>query len=131
MGLLAANTEAHGIPGLLLGDGEQVVLAVPARTLPTLNEMALILLFAPAALILYFLIHRTFRRVAYVITTKRVLVLEPEGTAREIAIADIRRTRTLRGAMMVHGAGGAVLWLPRLRDGWQFDTVLTRVRQLQ
>ncbi|MDC0657883.1 hypothetical protein N6L27_07755 [Leisingera sp. SS27] len=114
---------------LVLRDGEQVVHAVHARIAPTLTEILVIVLCAPVALVIWLFVHRAFRSATYVITTQRVLVVEKQGMSSEVAIKDIRRLRTVRGAMMIHTAETR-LWLPRLPDGWQFETILNRVRQL-
>ncbi|KIC24930.1 MULTISPECIES: hypothetical protein [unclassified Leisingera] len=110
-------------------EGEQIVHAVHARIAPTLTEVVIIVLCAPVALVIWLFVHRAFRSATYVITTQRVLVVERRGACSEVAIKDIQRLRTFRGAMMIHAAETR-LWLPRLPDGWQFETILNRVRQL-
>ncbi|KIC36955.1 hypothetical protein [Leisingera sp. ANG-M7] len=112
-----------------LHEGEQLVHAVHARIAPTLSEILAIVLFAPVALVIWLAVHRAFRSTTYVITTQRVLAVEKQGQCGEVSIKDIQRLRTFRGAMMIHAAETR-LWLPRLPDGWQFETILNRVRQL-
>ena len=114
---------------ILLNEDEQLVYAVHARIAPTLTEIAVIVLCAPVALVVWLFAHRVFRSATYVITTQRVLVVEKQGTSDGISIAEIQRVRTRRRAMMIYG-GGKRLWLPRLPDGWHFEAILNKVRQL-
>ncbi|MCA0857982.1 hypothetical protein [Phaeobacter italicus] len=114
---------------IVLNDGEQVVHAVHARILPTLTEVGVIALCAPLALVIWLFVHRSFRSSTYVITTQRVLSVERSGVCDEVGIGDIQRLKTRRGAMMIY-AGGKRLWLPRLPDGWHFETVLNNVQRL-
>ncbi|AUQ73060.1 hypothetical protein [Phaeobacter piscinae] len=113
-----------------LSDGEQVVYATHARIAPTLSEIIVIVLCAPVALVIWLFIHRAFRSVTYIITTHRVLIVEKQGIADQIGIQDIQRVKARRRAMMISGTGKR-LWLARLQNGWQFDTILTRVRALR
>ncbi|GLO68816.1 hypothetical protein MACH17_03330 [Phaeobacter inhibens] len=110
--------------------GEQVVHATHARIAPTLTEVVVILLCAPVALVIWLFIHRAFRSVTYIMTTQRVLIVEKQGIADQIRIQDIQRVQARRHAMMISGMGKR-LWLARLQNGWQFDTILTRVRELR
>ena len=109
---------------------EQLVHAVEGRILPTFSDFFWIVLFAPSLIFLVWLsVHRLFRSVTYIITTQRVLVVEPQGVVDEIQIKDIQRTRTRRRAMMIHGPSNR-LWLSRLPDAWRFEAILERVRKL-
>lgn len=110
-------------------EGEQLVYAVHARIAPTLTEVVITVLCAPVVLVVWLFVHRAFRSATYVITTRRVLAVDKQGQFGEVAIRDIQRLRTFRGAMMIH-AVETRLWLPRLPDGRQFETILNRVRQL-
>ncbi|ATG40939.1 MULTISPECIES: hypothetical protein [Phaeobacter] len=113
-----------------LSDGEQVVYATHARIAPTLSEIIVIVLCAPVALVIWLFIHRAFRSVTYIITTRRVLIVEKQGIADQIGIQDIQRVKARRRAVMISGISKR-LWLARLQNGWQFDTILTRVRALR
>ncbi|MEK0164540.1 hypothetical protein VWX35_10620 [Phaeobacter sp. A36a-5a] len=110
--------------------GEQVVHATHARIALTLTEVIVIVLCAPLALVIWLFIHRAFRSVTYIMTTQRVLIVEKQGIADQIRIQDIQRVRARRHAMVISGMGKC-LWLARLQNGWQFDTILTRVRELR
>ncbi|UWR88704.1 hypothetical protein [Phaeobacter inhibens] len=110
--------------------GEQVVHATHARIAPTLTEVIVIVLCAPVALVIWLFIHRAFRSVTYIMTTQRVLIVEKQGIADQIRIQDIQRVQARRHAVMI-SVMGKRLWLARLQNGWQFDTILTRVRELR
>ncbi|APG45846.1 hypothetical protein [Phaeobacter porticola] len=110
--------------------GEQFVHATHARIAPTLSEMIVIVLCAPVALVIWLFIHRAFRSVTYIITTRRVLIVEKQGILDQICIQDIQRVKVRRRALMISGKSKR-LWLARLQNGWQFDTILTRVRALR
>ncbi|MFS4581182.1 hypothetical protein [Phaeobacter sp. C3_T13_0] len=112
-----------------LNTGEQLVYAVHARNVPTLTEVVVIVLCAPLAMVIWLFVHRVFRSSTYVITTQRVLSVERSGACVELAIKDIQRMKTRRGAMVIV-AGDKRLWLPRLPDGWHFETVLNKVKKL-
>ncbi|NSY39791.1 hypothetical protein [Leisingera sp. ANG59] len=114
---------------IVLHECEQLVYAVHARIAPTLTEVLVVVLCAPVALVIWLFVHRAFRSATYVINTRRVLAVDKQGAFGEVAIRNIRRLKTFRGAMMVH-AGETRLWLPRLPNGWQFETILNKVRQL-
>lgn len=64
---------------ILLNEDEQIVHAVHASIAPTFTEIAVIVLCAPVALVIWLFVHRVFRSAAYVITTQRVLVVEKRG----------------------------------------------------
>ncbi|MEX0305391.1 MAG: hypothetical protein AB3N24_23475 [Leisingera sp.] len=114
---------------ILLNEDEQLVYAVHARIAPTLTEVVVVVLCAPVALVIWLFVHRAFRSATYVITTQRVLVVEKQGTCDEVEVSAIQRLKTRRGAMKIY-AGGKRLWLPRLPDGWHFESILNKVRQL-
>ncbi|KII13904.1 hypothetical protein [Phaeobacter sp. S60] len=113
-----------------LSDGEQVVHATHARIAPTLTEMIVIVLCAPVALVIWLFIHRAFLSVTYIITTRRVMIVDKQGIADQIRIQDIQRVKARQRAMMISGMSRR-LWLARLQNGGQFDTILTRVRALR
>ncbi|AHD08102.1 hypothetical protein [Phaeobacter gallaeciensis] len=117
-------------PAIELLEGEQAVHATHARIAPTLNEIIVIVLCAPVALVIWLFIHRSFRSVTYIITTRRVLIVEKQGIVDQIRIQDIQRVKVRRRAVMIF-AMRKRLWLARLQNGWQFDTILTRVRALR
>ncbi|AHB86008.1 hypothetical protein KQ247_11120 [Ruegeria pomeroyi] len=114
---------------ILLSEAEQVVFTTHARIAPTLTELVIIVVFAPIALVIWLFIHRSFRSTVYMITTKRVLVIEKQGIVDQIPIQDIQRVTGRRRSMMIYGSDTR-LWLARLQDGWQFETILERVRKL-
>lgn len=122
-----ADLYDHG--PVVLEEGEQVVYAVHARIAPTLTEVAVIVLCAPLAMVIWLFLHRGGRSSTYVITTRRVLSVERTGACSGVYINDIQHLKTRRGAMMIV-AGGKRLWLPRLPDGWHFEAVLGKVRCL-
>lgn len=115
---------------LQLEEGEQVVQTIRGRVSPTISDLTLIVLFSPTLMLVIWLsLHRLFRPVTYILTTRRVLVMEPQSVVDEMAIKDIQRIRTLRNAMMIQSSSGP-LWLSRLPDAWQFEATLEKVRQL-
>ncbi|AZV80249.1 hypothetical protein EBB79_01310 [Parasedimentitalea marina] len=115
---------------LQLEEGEQRVQIIRGRVSPTISDLALIVLFSPTLMLVIWLsLHRLFRPVAYILTTQRVLVMEPQNVVGEIAIKDIQRIRTLRKAMMIQSPSSR-LWLSRLPDAWQFEATLEKIRQL-
>ncbi|MEO9780803.1 MAG: hypothetical protein ABJH07_22220 [Sedimentitalea sp.] len=112
---------------LTLENDEQIVFAAAARSFPTLWEIIVFVLFSPALAVLPALaVHYAFRRSVYVITTRRVLAIEPERVAGEMRLLDIVGFRGTRKALMIRSGSGC-LWLSRLQDAWQFETIVKRV----
>lgn len=89
---------------MLLGENEQMVLAVDGRALPSLSDMFAIFQFSPtwfmAPLII---IHRVFRLITYFITTERVFAVEPNGRLDTIELDEIVRMKGTRSSLMVYG----------------------------
>lgn len=117
---------------LTLNEEEQVVLAVQARRFPNVRDF--ILVFVLFKYFLMFLlaqsIHRVFRPQVYIITTQRVLIVEPEGILCEMPIGEIVKTRGGQGNLMIYGRRQRI-WMNRLEAGWQFrDTLLNVQRKM-
>ncbi|WP_299501979.1 hypothetical protein [uncultured Roseobacter sp.] len=101
---------------VVLDNDEQVVLTVDGRILPSITDYIFILLFAPMWFFAPLLVlHRLFRPVSYMITTKRVLVLEPSGQLDAIEIDEIAKMQGTKTALMISG-DAKCLWLTRLPD---------------
>lgn len=112
---------------VVLGDDEQIVLAVDGRILPSLSDFTFIFLFAPAWFLAPLLIvHRLFRPITYIITTERVLAVEPNGVLQAIMLSEIDHMKGSRTSLMVFG-NNKRLWLARLPDAWFFESVLGNV----
>ncbi|PIB26693.1 hypothetical protein BFP76_11535 [Amylibacter kogurei] len=108
-------------------DNEQVVHAVDGRIFPTLSDIIMILIFAPALVIAPMLIiHNLFRPIIYVITTKRVLIHEPSGLVDAIDLTKIKHFRGGRKSLLIY-ADGKRLWLSRIPDAWHFEGVIRNV----
>lgn len=106
-----------------------MVLAVAGRVLPTLNSAIWIWIFAPTVTLLPLLLfHRAWRSVTYIITTERVLIVEPQGVVDEIRLGEISKVRTSRASMMIYGQHRR-FWLSRLPDGVFFASVIRNVTQ--
>lgn len=83
--------------------------------------------FSPAFFFLPLLtLHRLFRPVSYLLTTERLLVVEPEGEIDAIPIHQITKTRSKKTSLMIYG-NGRRMWLSRLPDAWFFETVIWKV----
>lgn len=114
-------------PPLLLGENEQVVTAVAGRILPSLSDLLLIFYFAPAWFFApSLMLHHFFRPISYVITTDRVLALEPCGTIEAINLVDIVQFKGSRKTLILYGTKNR-MWLSRLPDAWHFETVICNV----
>lgn len=114
-------------PPISLGENEQVVMAVTGRVLPSLSDMILILSFAPAWFFAPLLIlHHLFRPITYIITTERVLAIEPSGVVETIDLVEIVKFKGSRKSLLIHGIKSR-LWLTRLPDAWHFETVICNV----
>ncbi len=112
---------------LLLNENEQIVLAVDGRILPSLSDVIFILCFDPQQLLLPLLIlHRIFRSITYVITTERIIAVEPDGKIDEIWLEKIVRMKGTKTSLMVHCLE-TKLWLSRLPDAWFFESVVWKV----
>lgn len=112
---------------LLLGENEQVVMAVAGRILPSLSDMILIFYFTPAWIFAPLLmLHHFFRPLTYVITTDRVLAIEPSGSFEAIELIEIVQFRGSRKSLVIYGIKNR-LWLSRLPDAWHFETVICKV----
>lgn len=111
-------------PPLKLGELEQVVFAIEGRIVPSLNDLIWILAIAPAWIITSALIlHRLFRPICYLITTQRVIAIEPNGGREDIYLSEITRTRGTKTSLMLIGAQKR-LWLSRLPDAWFFEHLI-------
>ncbi|WP_164661573.1 hypothetical protein [Tropicibacter sp. Alg240-R139] len=110
-----------------LSEGEQIVFSEQSRVLPILKDAIYIAIFAPTLMLMPWLtVHRMFRRSVYLVTTQRVLVVEPDGVVGEIGVSDIVGFRGTRSSLLIIG-GTSRLWLPRLHDAWRFETIVQRV----
>lgn len=108
---------------------EQIVHTIAASRLPTLTEI----IFASAVFPFWLygflvFVHRLFRPLAYVITTRRVIVAEPNGTIDEIDLTTIKRMRGTRKALMIYGEINRV-WLSRLPDARFAENLIRRVQK--
>ena len=91
------------ISPILLGENEQVVFAVMGKALPSLSDAIWFMFFPLMTFFLpLLLIHRLFRPVAYMITTNRILVVEPEGLLDEIALNGIVKMRGTRTSLLIY-----------------------------
>lgn len=112
---------------VLLNENEQIVLSVKGKILPSLGDAILIFVFAPAWFFLPLItLHRTFRPISYIITTERILAVEPNGVMCSICLDKITKIKGTKTSMMVYGTEGR-LWLPRLPDAFFFETVVWKV----
>lgn len=95
--------------------------------MPTLADVILIGVLSPTlAMIPWLIIHFSFRRMVYVITTQRVLVSDSSGVIGEMRLSEISGFRGSRTSLLLSG-NGPKLWLPRLPDAWQFETIIRKV----
>ena len=114
-------------PSVSLNKHEQIVLAVDARILPSLSDMMFITLFVPVWFFLLVpILHRIFRPITYIITTERILAVEPNGKFYGIGLDRIIKMKGTKTSLMVYGSKDR-LWLPRLPDAWFFETVVWNV----
>lgn len=112
---------------ILFNENEQVVIAIEGRILPTLNSAIWISMVVPVYLYLSLIIfHRFCRSVVYIVTTERVLVVEPQGIIDEIQLDEIVRIRTSRKSMMIYGQKKR-LWLARIPDAIFFESLINNV----
>ncbi len=110
----------------MLGENEQPVYAVQARSLPSLSDAILIAVFAPTLMMIpWVTLHFLFRRTLYVITTQRVIVLDSGGVMGEMCLSDIKHFRGSRTALLLRGKRQK-LWVPRLPDAWYFEDIIRR-----
>lgn len=112
---------------VLLNDKEQVVLAIEGRLLPSLSSAIWIVFISPSAIFLPFLIlHRFWRSITYIITTERILIVEPQGCVGEISLDEIVKIRATKTSMMIYGKSKK-LWLSRLPDACFFENLIANV----
>ena len=115
-----------------LNEHEQVVLAIDGRIFPNLPEFIIYLIVFPLVAFPAFFfvalltIHRLFRPVSYVITTERVLVVEPGGMIDAIRLDQISKIKRKYTSLRVFGADRR-LRLSRLPDARFFETVIWKV----
>ncbi|GAA3865818.1 hypothetical protein GCM10022404_15000 [Celeribacter arenosi] len=55
------------------------------------------------------------------------MVVEPAGVAQSIDISAIQRMRGTRWSLMLFGSNGERLWMNRMPDSWQFESIIKRV----
>lgn len=104
------------------------MLAVNGRVFPSIWDLFLIFAVSPTVVLVPWLtLHYMFRSVTYVITTERVLVVEPRGITDQIRIDQITRCRGSRKSLLIYGRSNRV-WLPRLPDAWHFEAVILKLR---
>jgi hypothetical protein len=112
-----------------LSDDEQVVLAVKGMVIPVWKSHATHLIFvALFPLILLVYLHRFFRPIAYMITTKRVIALDQNTTLQAIHLKELERIRCGPQGMMLY-AGSQKMWLSRIQDTKQFEATIQNVRR--
>lgn len=112
---------------IFLNEKEQIVLAVAGRIFPSLTDAIFIVGFAPALFFLPLLaLHRAFRPVTYIVTTERILAVEPGGVVGSIDLRQVVKTKGTKTSLLVYG-GNNRLWLSRLPDAWFFETVVWKV----
>jgi hypothetical protein len=110
---------------VLLNEHEQIVLSVAGRLWPNLNDA--IFIFASAWFFLPILtLHRAFRPITYIVTTERILAVEPRRIAGSVYLDKVTKTYGTKTSLMVCGAEKR-LWLSRLPDAWFFETVVWKV----
>lgn len=114
---------------ILLNNSEQVVIAIEGRLLPTLSSALWITVISPSAVFLPLLIfHRFWRSITYVVTTERVLIVEPHGSVGEIKLDEIVKIRASKTSMMIYGPKKR-LWLSRLPDACFFENLIVNVTE--
>lgn len=110
-----------------LNENEQIVLSVAGKILPSLTDAIFIVVFAPAWFFLPLLtLHRTFRPITYIVTTDRILAVEPRGVINSIYLSKVTKTKGPKTSLMVYGTENR-LWLSRLPDAWFFENVVWKV----
>lgn len=110
-----------------LDENEQIVLSVEGKILPSLTDAMFIVVFAPAWFILLLVtLHRAFRPITYIVTTERILAVEPRGIVDSISLNKVTKSRGTKTSLMVYGTENR-LWLSRLPDAWFFETVVWKV----
>ncbi len=110
-----------------LNENEQIVLSVEGKILPSLTDAIFIVAFTPAWFFLPLLtLHRAFRPITYIVTTERILAVEPRGVIDSICLNKVTKIKGTKTSMMVYGAESR-LWLSRLPDAWFFETVVWKV----
>ncbi|TCS67667.1 hypothetical protein EDD52_101770 [Primorskyibacter sedentarius] len=114
-------------PPVSLNKHEQIVMAVDARIFPSLSDVIFITLFVPVWFFLLVpILHRIFRPITYIITTERILAVEPNGKSYGIGLDGITKMKGTKTSLMIYGAEDR-LWLPRLPDAWFFESVVWNV----
>lgn len=110
-----------------LNENEQVVLSVAGKIFPGLADAIFIVVFAPALFFLPLLVlHRAFRPITYVVTTERIIAVEPRGVIDSIYLSKVTKIKGTKTSLMVYGTENR-LWLSRLPDAWFFETVVWKV----
>lgn len=113
----------------LLDTNEQVVFAVEGRVLPSLSDFIFIIAFAPALYLAPLLmLHHLFRPISYVITTERILSIEPGNAPETIKLTEITRMKGSKKSLLIYGVKKR-LWLSRLPDAWHFETIIRKVTE--
>lgn len=78
-----------------------------ARVLPSLSDAIFICLFIPFWLFLLVpILHRIYRPITHLISTERILAVEPSGKLYEIGLEDIAKMRGTKTSLMVYGTEG-------------------------
>lgn len=116
-----------GFQPLMLNEDEQIVFSEQARVLPTLTDLIAVAVFAPTLMLIpWLMVHRLFRRTVYMITTQRVLIIEPDGVTAEMALDEIVKFRGTRKSLLIVGDNRR-LWVARSHDAWRFETIVDRL----
>jgi len=114
---------------ITLNENEQIVITCHGRIWLSLNNIIWILLFAPAYLFVPLLtLHHLFRPVCYIITTQRVLVVEPSSIIQSMDLNQIKKMSGSRTSLMLHSEENR-MYLARLQDAWQFETIINKTRE--
>lgn len=109
---------------LELGSDEQIVFATKGIVIPGLHDAWFWILFLIAPFIaIPICIHRAFRPVAYLVTTRRIIITEPDGIVQSLSLSEVNRSRGTRSALMIYGPSTR-MWLNRLEDAWQFEAIM-------